>query len=327
MGSERKFSVEMVRTYVVLSRFVDRTSAVIPAHDREWEELPERRIRPGAITTTETTMSSLPCELLDHIVDLVHDGQTFGQVPLELRNCCLASKSWVPRTRRHLFAEISFRTAKSLESWKKTFPDPSTSPAYYAKYLWIGCPQVVMAEGAEAGGWIASFSGVEHLQLGGQDVSARGWEVVFVLFHGFSPAIKSLCMRLSRLPFPHFFDLVLSFPLLEDLDMGHCQDVPTENGGDSDGPSMPIAVQPSSLPVFTGALDLHLEGGPVGPVVNWLLSQPGGIHFRRFTLSWFREEDISLTAALMEGCSHTLESLYICCDLRGTSHRHLHPHG
>jgi len=150
-----------------------------------------------------TAMSNLPCEMLDHIVDLLHDSQTYGQVPLELRNCCLVSKSWVPRTRRHLFANIYFDTAKNLESWKRTFPGPSISPACYAKRLCIGRPQVVTAEGAEAGGWIASFSSVEHLELGGQDTQARGWEVAFALFHRFSPVVKSIRMNASILPFPH----------------------------------------------------------------------------------------------------------------------------
>ena len=52
-------------------------------------------------------MSNLPCEILDHIVDLLHDSQT------PLRNCCLVSKPWVARTRRHLFAEVEFQTAES----------------------------------------------------------------------------------------------------------------------------------------------------------------------------------------------------------------------
>ena len=265
-------------------------------------------------------MSGLPCELLDHIVDFLHDSRT------PLRNCCLVSKSWIPRTRRHLFAEIYLRTPKSLESWKKAFPDPSISPACYAIFLWIGCPQVVTTKGAEAGGWIASFSGVEHLQFGGQDVHARGWEAAFVMFHGFSPAVKSLRMRMSHLPFPHFFNLVLSFPLLEDLDMDDCHDVQIDDGGDSDGLSMSTAVQSSSSPVFAGTLDLHLKGG-MGPIVHRLLALPDGIHFRKFILSWSREEDISLTMALMERCSHTLEFLYISSSLFSTSIRHLRSRG
>ena len=92
--------------------------------------------------------SSLPAELLDHIVDLLHDSRDTDK----LKSCCLASKSWTPRTRKHIFASIYFSTAEHLQSWKEMFPDPSTSPAYYTKYLFIGCPQEVVATDAEEGG-------------------------------------------------------------------------------------------------------------------------------------------------------------------------------
>ena len=105
-----------------------------------------------------------PAEILDHIVDLLDGSRT------PLGNCCLASKSWIPRTRKHLLADIRFRTAKSLRLWKETFPDPSTSPARHAKALSIGGPQVVTAADVEAAS-----------------------------------------------PSSQFFDLILSFPLLEDL--------------------------------------------------------------------------------------------------------------
>jgi hypothetical protein len=68
----------------------------------------------------------LPAEMLDHIVDHLQDTE------YALRSCCLVSKSWIPRARKHLFFDIVFHTAKRLELWKETFPDPSTSPACYA---------------------------------------------------------------------------------------------------------------------------------------------------------------------------------------------------
>ena len=69
----------------------------------------------------ETTMSDLPCELLDHIVDFLHNDQT------SLKKCCLVSKSWIPRSRKCLFAVIRFHCLGNLQSWKKAYPDPSTS--------------------------------------------------------------------------------------------------------------------------------------------------------------------------------------------------------
>jgi hypothetical protein len=143
--------------------------------------------RTGLQRLTETTMSNLrlPAEILDHIVDNLHDTED------ALRNCSLVSKSWIPRIRKHLFANVEFPTPESLESWKAAFPDPLTSPARHAETLLIECPQVVTVADAEAGGWITGFSRVARLEVG-----ARGPFVVpvsFVPFHGFSPLIKSLC--------------------------------------------------------------------------------------------------------------------------------------
>jgi len=86
----------------------------------------------------------------------------------------------------------------------------------------------------------------------------------------------------------------------------------------SDGSDRPpTIVQPSSLPKFAGSLDLFLREG-VEPIIRRLLSLPGGIHSRKLILMWFCEEEISLTAALVERCSHTLEFFKITCNLPGT---------
>ena len=132
-------------------------------------------------------MSNLPCELLDHIVDL------------------------------------HFRTQKNLELWKKTFPDPSTSPARYAKTLFIHCPQVITAAGAEAGCWIGGFPHVVRLVMVAWERFAHEWGDTFALFHGISPIIKSLCVDFVPFSFSQLFDLILSFSLLEDLSVtGYC---------------------------------------------------------------------------------------------------------
>ena len=249
-------------------------------------------------------MPNLPCETLDHIVDFLHDSQT------TLRDCCLVSKSWVARTRKNLFAEVEFQTAENLESWKTMFPDPSTSPAHYTKALLIGSPKIVEVIDVEAGSWIKGFSRVVHLAMVGQlgEQLAFGWEAAYVQFCGFSSVIKSLRMDHIVFPSPLLSNLILSFPLLEDLSITDRYRTWTTDEGYLDGLS--IAIKHSSLPVFTGSLELLLRGGMKLIVRQWL-PLPGGIHFRKLTLTWFCEEDISLTMALVENCSHTLESLYI----------------
>jgi hypothetical protein len=62
--------------------------------------------------------------------------------------------------------------------------------------------------------------------------------------------------------------------------------------------------------MFTGSLELHLLGG-MKPIARRLFSLPGGIHFRKLTLTLFCEEDLLMVKALVEECSHTLESLNV----------------
>ena len=243
----------------------------------------------------------LPPEILDHIVDHLHDTK------YTLRNCCLVSKSWIPRARRHLFADIKFHLTKDLELWKKAFPDPSTSPARYAEALLIRCPEAVADADAEAGGWITAFSRVAHLWLQSWVIGSTS-SAPFAPFHRLSPVVKSLYVELDTLESPHIFDLILSFPLLEDLTMNIHYKALIE---DDDSPDWPLtSAQPSSPQMFTGSLKLLLMGG-VKRVTHWLLSLPGGIHFRKLIWGWTHEEHLSLMMALVEGCSQTLESLDI----------------
>jgi len=271
-----------------------------------------------ATAQAQTTMSNLvlPPEVLDHVVDYLDTIRA-------LRNCCLVSKSWIPRTRKHLFAEIKFDVEQKLRSWKRTFPDPSTSPACYAKALSIDCPQAVVAADAEAGGWIRGFSCVICFYVGGHSATATEESTVsLVPFHRFSPVIKSLHVDFSVLSSSWVFNLILSFPLLEDLKVS-AYNTSTDDGGGPNG--LPTIVRTPSPPVFTGSLHLFLSQGGMSLMTRWLLSLPGGIHFREFTSTWFHDEDPSLTMALVEKCSRTIETLDITSHLR-TSIRHCRPH-
>jgi hypothetical protein len=256
----------------------------------------------------------LPAEMLDHIVDHLHDTED------ALRNCCLVSKSWVPRARMHLFADMRFNTQQAVRLWKKTFPDPANSPAHYTKTLYVGA-RVVIAAYSEVDGWIRGFSSVMHLAFGSRRLFA---DKLFppASFHRFSPAIKSLRMTFATLMSPGIFDLILSFPLIKDLSVTVIYSSLIDNNNDSGW--VPTAAQPSAPPAFTGSLELHLMGG-LESFTRRLLSFPGGLHFRKFTLTWLHGGDHLSTMALVDECSHSLESLDITCQLYGTSIRRLCP--
>src|SRR6266478_655547 len=216
----------------------------------------------------------LPQDILDHTVDLLHDARP------TLMNCCLVSKSWIPRTRKHLFANITFPTKAVLQKWKETFPDPSTSPTYYTKTLFVGCHRVVTAADAEVGGWITGFSRVVNFRVESQTPTLGS---SLVPFYGFSPVIESLHLNFAIPPSSQTLELILSFPLLEDLTMIDHGSLTNSGDGSDD---LLTAVHPSSSPALTGSLHLSLGGG-IRTVTRSLLSLPGGIHFRKLNLTCY----------------------------------------
>ena len=188
----------------------------------------------------------LPPELLDQVVDSLHDSRD------ALKNCCLISKPWIPHARKHLFAEVRFLTTEKLELWKATFPDPSTSPAHYTKDLFIGCSQVVTAAGIGEDCWVLAFSRVVHFAID-IDRGLAKWRVPVSLvpLYGFSPVMKSLfTSRRSALPLSQTLNLIRSFPLLEDVSVHMI---------DHDSNVQPTIIQPSHSLASTESLRLRIH--------------------------------------------------------------------
>ena len=242
----------------------------------------------------------LPQETLDCIIDLLH-----GELNT-LKQCCLVSKSWVPRTRKHIFADIRFRSADDLDSWRKTFPDPSTSPAYHTHTLTTCCTQAIMA-GAEADGWITTFSRVVRLRLNDTTKLDDHSKITLSPFHKFSPTLKSLRVDSETISYPQIFSLVRSFPLLEDLSMFGRS--PWKNE-DNIHHGTQAVVPSASEPALNGSLELVLPGG-LGHATQRLVELPGGLRFRKLVLSWFCQRDLRRIVELVVRCSDTLECLDI----------------
>jgi len=243
----------------------------------------------------------LPQEILEYIVDLLHDK------PETLKRCCLVSKLWVPRARKHLFADIRFRSEDDLRSWKNAFLNSANSPGYHTRTLFIDYPRAVMAADVEEGGWVRAFSRISSL-----DVDNGTWYLntpvaSLALFHNFSPTLKSLRMCPIAFPCPELFDLVCSYPLLEDLTiMGR-----DESSGNDENRGPQTAV-PSTSPPLTGSLGLNIFGG-MGNTARRLLDLPNGLHFRKLAFSWHYKEDLPWIMELVVRCSDTLE----CLDVMG----------
>ena len=251
---------------------------------------PAYRTRTLILAQTMMTNRCLPPEILDYIVDILQDS------PETLSQCCLTSKSWVLRTRKHLFAAVKFCTLGDIEAWKMTFPDPSNSPAHHTRSLSIYCLEVVTAADAAKGGWIRTFSRVVRLDvINGKDHDLRTYLPLF------RDTLKSFSLSSFYIRYSQIIDLIYSFPLLEDL---------TLIGGSHDDGEPPTASLPSTPPALTGTLWLRLIWG-LSPMVRRLLDLPGGLHFRELWLHSESTEDLLSAGKLVEGCSDTLEYLYV----------------
>ena len=228
---------------------------------------------------------SLPPEIFDLIIEDLYDD------PTALKACCLVSKSWVPRTRRHLFARILFHRGRStIRSWTETFPDPFNSPGHHTRDLRIYEPL------PNKRAWIHYFQHVEKLSI-----IAFEWgtnETCLVQLHGLSPTIKSLHLVHPCIPSPAVFNLVYSFPLLEDLTI--CR-------GEAESDSSYEWVAPPTLPKFTGTLHLIEE---IRSTALPLLALPNGLHFTKIMASC-PIGDGGLVMDLVSRCSDTLESLCV----------------
>ena len=233
----------------------------------------------------------LPPEILDLIVDHLHDERT------ALEACCLVSRPWVHRARRHLFFRIDFSPASPIESWIKAFPDPSSSPAHYARVLTLHGSPVVATAGTSALAWVRALCHI--VELGIFSVVWDDSPFSLIQLHGLFPALKSFSLSRSYIPPPELLDIICSFPLLKDLGvyLRPTLDTTTAWGWSP----------PSTLPELTGTLRLN---GKVRFVVRGLLGLPKFFRFREIALTCFIN-DADLTMDLVSKCSKTLETLTV----------------
>lgn len=242
--------------------------------------------------------SSLPQEIVDHIIDHLQDE------PRTLSACCLVSKAWIQRTRKYLFAKVKFHPfRRHIKQWRRTFLDPANSPAHNTRILSIPQPHLIAAVHIDT---LLTFCGVIRLDVNTDlmnDIRSS-----LIPLHGFSPVLRSLHLTFASLPNSEIFNLVYSFPLLEDLTL-------VSRASRYGRPAWNI---PSTSPRFTGSLELHLREG-IYRTVYQMLDLPNGLHFTSIAVQWFSDRDVEATMRLVSRCSNTLESLSITNYISRTS--------
>ena len=235
---------------------------------------------------------SLPSEIIGLIIEHLHDSHAM------LRACCLVSKSWVPWARGHLFARVEFCTAdRPIQLWSKAFPDPANSPAHHTRSLSIRRLNTSALEDSDVSRGVRAFRRLETLDVRTMWVGDHG--VSFIPFRGLSPTLKSLSLSYTFTPLSEVFNLICSFPLLEDLSLT------SVSGQDADGWNIP-----STSPRLTGSLHMEVTYG-IWSTVRLLCDLPGGLHFSKVAVTCHDDGDVKPTAGLVLRCSDTLQSLDI----------------
>ena len=230
----------------------------------------------------------LPPEILDLIVDYLHDERT------TLNASCVVSKSWIPRSRKHLFFLVEFSPKSPIESWIKAFLDPSSSPAHYTRILSLHNPKV------SAPAWIRTFCHIVELRMS-QCGDSR-------TFYRLSPTLESLSLDLCHIPLSELFTLICSFPVLRDMHLDYHH---IHNGTSTDKWS-----PPSTSPELTGTLRLE---GNIRSVIPRMLDLPKIFCFSSIIILCL-ERDADLAKDLVLRCSDTLESLSIGYSLLSAFH-------
>ena len=250
-----------------------------------------------------TSLLDLPLEITDDIIDLLHDDRD------ALKFCCLVSTLLVPRTRKHLFKDIMIKDLDMLQRWKKTFPDPSKSPALvYTHSLIFRDVEDIITGGVMEGCWIQSFTNVVRLEVCGfafPSLTGISLDALHIL-----SAVKSLRLHTIFLPTTEVFKLICSLHHLKDLDIRHffCRYI-------KDTVEWKDLLQASTSPPLTGTL----LTGPrsLGSTVRLLLALPSGLHFRKIVWEINPHQEVEEVETLVEACSDTLECI----------HTKVHPYG
>ena len=231
--------------------------------------------------------SSLPPEIFDLIVDHLCDERAV------LSACCTVSKSWVPRARKNLFFCVRFESEACVQSWMKTFPDPSSSPAHHTRVLVLRWYEATTAASTHARPWVRSFCHIVELQV----ITYR--RVSYLPFLGLSPILKSLSLNHSFISAKEVLNLICTFPLLENLRLhSHSDGIDTvTDGWDA----------PSHSPKLTGTL--HLSGR-IRSVASLLLRLPNGLRSSKIAITCSVQDAGSIHDLIFK-CSDTLQSLCI----------------
>ena len=254
-------------------------------------------------TSTKVIVPKIPQDIIDEILDHLVTNPDFSI--RSLQSCSLASKSWVPSCRRHLFHTIFF-TSRHMTRWLETFPVPEESPAHHVRDLRfsVGGPISVLERFFEHMPW---FTNVEGVALSRHNTFKPFW---LPSFWRLPQSATSLTIRGDLIGVPQIQNIMAQLPNLNDLSL-------SGSLGLMDDRAL-VGIGKALRGKFGGLL--RLEDGYVdGGVVDMLLEIPTRLHFTEMYIHGTNESLLS-AVRLAEACAQTLVMLSYMVDSDGKSH-------
>ena len=197
------------------------------------------------------TPMSLPPEIVDHIIDLTGDHKT-------LQACSLVAKSWVARSRMHLFQEIRLL---SHRPWQKVMPVGPTSPAIYTRTLTLAQRDTLQGKWINTDNLYLFFSHLHDFK-NVENLIFDGWESSRFLVGGlkkyfghFGAHLRSLELGGEGMSPDYFLIFLGLFPNLEDLSVKE----PIKRGEAS--------VAPALSPKLSGRLTIRVYTANLFPTI------------------------------------------------------------
>ncbi|KAI0647585.1 hypothetical protein C8Q79DRAFT_636548 [Trametes meyenii] len=252
----------------------------------------------------------LPPELYDATIDYLEDDVE------SLRACGLACKTWLPRSRFHLFRNVRLRHADDVVRFRALVASVPGIAHYVRKLSLVADYAGVTAEGAalEDDGWVNDtaellplFTGVTTLALARVRWHALNDETRAAFAGVFKSVRRLFLFEVSFNASRDVIAFLSGFPMLQEL----CFEAVSWK----DSPS-PSETQDGS-DEFAEAGSMHLSYLFLDPkssptlVTEWLLQQPGEQCLRTIQLCWRELENTQLVGDLLEASGASLESLQV----------------
>jgi len=269
----------------------------------------ERRVR-AASTAAPHHVPTMECVFPQEIIDDIIDH--FQNDPKDLQTCSLVASSWVPRSRRSLFRDVSFPGKNKFEQWCKAIPPGSDKIASYTRVLRLSDPWGKLMDPTLLQNRVAHFTSFRSLQsLVFFLVDLSGFDRISITscFRHFE-TVQSLLLCNVASPITNILLLTYLFPNLQRLDIEDLKppkdivvmDVPVE--------AEPFMVRTlETAPTLRGSF--RMAKIPVGAsqLLSWFLKFPLDFEEIRMTeCDWTSTDPLS---RLIEACGPKLRLLEV----------------